>query len=163
MSDYYYHNGRLYNSDELQHWKYIKKKKVNGKWRYYYDTESLKDDVKDKLGYDERERMRESAREYGRALNEQNNAKSEVDRIHDQRKSADTTQKAAENLVELLKADKISKEAYYKAREAGHKYAESQKEFMNTPLGKLESLQKNIKKGAEKVASLFSKLFGKKR
>lgn len=24
-------------SDELYHWKYIKKKKVNGKWRYYYD------------------------------------------------------------------------------------------------------------------------------
>lgn len=24
-------------SDELYHWKYIKKKKINGKWRYYYD------------------------------------------------------------------------------------------------------------------------------
>ena len=25
------------NSDELYHWKYATKKKVNGKWRYYYD------------------------------------------------------------------------------------------------------------------------------
>lgn len=28
-------------SDELKHWKYIKKKKVNGKWRYYYDDSEL--------------------------------------------------------------------------------------------------------------------------
>ena len=37
--------------DELYHWKYIKKTKVNGKWRYYYD-EMKKDlgvNVKDKL------------------------------------------------------------------------------------------------------------------
>lgn len=32
---------------ELLHWKYIKKKKLpNGKWRYYYDFDSLKKDVK---------------------------------------------------------------------------------------------------------------------
>lgn len=24
--------------DELQHWKYIKREKINGKWRYYYDV-----------------------------------------------------------------------------------------------------------------------------
>lgn len=37
--------------NELYHWKYIKKTKVNGKWRYYYD-EMKKDlgvNVKDKL------------------------------------------------------------------------------------------------------------------
>ena len=33
-------------NDELMHWKYIKKKKVNGKWRYWYDYDSLKKDVK---------------------------------------------------------------------------------------------------------------------
>lgn len=32
---------------ELCHWKYVKKKKLpNGKWRYYYDLEDLKKDVK---------------------------------------------------------------------------------------------------------------------
>lgn len=32
---------------ELMHWKYIKKKKLpNGKWRYYYDVDSLKKDVR---------------------------------------------------------------------------------------------------------------------
>lgn len=29
-------------ANELTHWKYIKKKKVDGKWRYYYDTDEIK-------------------------------------------------------------------------------------------------------------------------
>lgn len=29
------------SDDELMHWKYIKKKKVNGEWRYYYDKSEL--------------------------------------------------------------------------------------------------------------------------
>lgn len=34
------------SDDELMHWKYIKREKINGKWRYYYDYKSLKKDVK---------------------------------------------------------------------------------------------------------------------
>lgn len=34
-------------ADELYHWKYIKKLKKNGKWRYYYDMESFKKDAID--------------------------------------------------------------------------------------------------------------------
>jgi hypothetical protein len=34
------------SDDELMHWKYIKKEKVKGKWKYYYDYKSLKKDVK---------------------------------------------------------------------------------------------------------------------
>lgn len=52
------------NDDELQHFKYIKREKKNGKWRYYYDTESLKNDIKDKLGYDEKERLNSAKAEY---------------------------------------------------------------------------------------------------
>lgn len=29
-------------SDGIKHWKYIKREKVNGKWRYYYDSSSLR-------------------------------------------------------------------------------------------------------------------------
>ena len=46
------------NSDDLEHrnFKYVKRVKgKNGKWRYYYDTASLKKDIKDKLGVDERQ------------------------------------------------------------------------------------------------------------
>lgn len=35
-------------SDELYHWKYIKREKKNGKWRYYYDKNSASSDIKTK-------------------------------------------------------------------------------------------------------------------
>lgn len=36
-----------YNTNnELTHWKYIKREKVKGKWRYYYDYKSVKKDIK---------------------------------------------------------------------------------------------------------------------
>ena len=37
------------SDDELMHWKYIKREKINGKWKYYYDYKSLKKDVKSTL------------------------------------------------------------------------------------------------------------------
>lgn len=37
------------SEDELMHWKYIKKEKIKGKWRYYYDYKSLKKDIKSTL------------------------------------------------------------------------------------------------------------------
>lgn len=37
----YYAVTRTNSDDELKHWKYIKKKKINGKWRYYYDKSEL--------------------------------------------------------------------------------------------------------------------------
>lgn len=40
MSDYYFYNGQMYSSDELKHFKYVTKKRINGKWRYYYATTS---------------------------------------------------------------------------------------------------------------------------
>lgn len=37
------------SEDELMHWKYVKKEKIKGKWKYYYDYKSLKQDVKSTL------------------------------------------------------------------------------------------------------------------
>lgn len=34
------------DTDELRHWKYVKKEKINGKWKYWYDLESYKQDMK---------------------------------------------------------------------------------------------------------------------
>lgn len=36
------------DSDELYHWKYVKREKINGKWRYYYDWDEWKSDAKTK-------------------------------------------------------------------------------------------------------------------
>lgn len=51
------------NDDELCHksHKYVKREKVNGKWRYWY--EDAKDKIKDKLGYDEKEAMEKAAKD----------------------------------------------------------------------------------------------------
>lgn len=43
MSDYIITKDGLVDTNSLQHWKYVKKKKVNGKWRYYYDDSYLKE------------------------------------------------------------------------------------------------------------------------
>lgn len=51
MSKYTIKNGIFHEIDdsELMHWKYIKREKIKGKWRYYYDYKSLKKDVKSTL------------------------------------------------------------------------------------------------------------------
>lgn len=36
----------LTSDGELYHWKYVKREKVKGKWKYYYDTDSAKNDAK---------------------------------------------------------------------------------------------------------------------
>lgn len=38
MEKYYIARSRDTNQNALQHWKYIRKEKNNGKWKYYYDT-----------------------------------------------------------------------------------------------------------------------------
>lgn len=44
------HSGLIdYAEDELMHFKYIKREKVNGKWKYWYDWDSLKTDAKSKV------------------------------------------------------------------------------------------------------------------
>ena len=46
MSNYYLGpDGNVYSEEELCHWKYIKREKVNGKWKYYYDKDSAKKNV----------------------------------------------------------------------------------------------------------------------
>lgn len=47
-------------NNELYHWKYIKREKVGDKWKYYYDTGSLKKDAKKFVGNDSKEKMMEA-------------------------------------------------------------------------------------------------------
>lgn len=43
MADYFFYKGQMYRTDELKHWKYVKREKKNGKWVYYYDDSELKE------------------------------------------------------------------------------------------------------------------------
>lgn len=63
MSKYVIIHGQLreLSDDELMHWKYIKREKVNGKWVYTYD---LKQNVKDKIGITAKENMNKYKTQY---------------------------------------------------------------------------------------------------
>ncbi|MBO5319098.1 MAG: hypothetical protein J6B01_04730 [Ruminococcus sp.] len=41
------------NNDELMHYKYTRKERKNGKWRYYYDAEATVEKLKDLITPDE--------------------------------------------------------------------------------------------------------------
>ena len=51
MSKYILIHGQFHElpDDALMHWKYIKREKINGKWKYYYSWDELKKDLKNAL------------------------------------------------------------------------------------------------------------------
>lgn len=56
--------------NELTHWKYIKKVKKNGKWRYYYDKDSLKRDVDNAIGISAKKKLEENPERLAKAEKE---------------------------------------------------------------------------------------------
>ena len=150
------------DEDEIMHWKYIKKeKRPNGKWRYYYDTDQLKDD----LGYDERDRMNKANAEYQALTADANKFKEHVTKQYYELGTQDPyseyryySEKEYKYLSKLsaTEADKLKK-----AEEAGRKAAKATSDFYNTPLGKLTKVEKKVKNGLKAVGKFFSKLFGK--
>jgi hypothetical protein len=51
MSNYVLIHGNFHEipDDALMHWKYVKREKVGGKWKYYYSLDELKKDLKNAL------------------------------------------------------------------------------------------------------------------
>lgn len=51
MSNYILIHGQFHEvpDDALMHWKYVKREKVGGKWKYYYSWDELKKDLKNAL------------------------------------------------------------------------------------------------------------------
>ena len=141
------------NDDELMHWKYIKKEKVNGKWRYYYNvgdagyidgyTGKKPSSIvgyswlEDKLGYDERERANRANANYKRADKDSHN------RSYPSASDAHN--------------------AFSKVQELGKKAIEANNAYMRTPLGQLEYSKVKIQKAKTKVSSWLRKVFKKKK
>lgn len=131
--------------NDLQHFKYIKKKKVNGKWRYYYDIgpgygivdgqkmSSVKGYSKfqDLMGQDEKDR-------YDRAVNR--------------------VARAERNYIEKRNISKHDNNISYQTYvNAGISYTKARKAYMKTPLGKLKSIKNTIDNGRNKLADLLYK------
>lgn len=121
-------------SDELYHFKYVKKKKVNGKWRYYYD-------IKDALGYDERAAAGAAVYDYEtktRNANAYNEIRHDPTRVkwYDQTKSD---------------------QKYKEAKAAGKVASDALTKYYKTPLGKIDKLDDKIDSARDMVADLLEK------
>ena len=140
------------SDDELQHksHKYIKREKVNGKWRYYYDvgagnhaSEPYVDGKKlspirgyskfqDIIGQDEKDKYWNTVREVDRAERQY------LDRHND----GDSMHRVMDNL---------------EYKQASKHFKEARERYMKTPLGKLTRSREKIYAGKKKVASLLEK------
>lgn len=140
------------DEDEIMHWKYIKKeRRPNGKWRYYYDW-------KDALGFDERDRYRNAARENAVAQHElwsvkQNNANTRP-YIRDPFAPG-----GLRDNPKYASNQHVLSNTTARAEKAGRDYLSAKSDYMKTPLGKLEKTKDTIKKGVQKVKSWFKGLF----
>lgn len=145
--------GQIYD-DELYHWKYIKKVKKNGKWRYYYDKEQLKDD----LGFDEKEA-------YEQALANQAYTENKVDMTRQNYLNAFNRSLDFKYVPDPFKNPKLEKMYGYMAdknmeryRRAGEANTRAKKaveatfaKYERTPIGQVDKMVKDAKRIAEKV------------
>lgn len=137
----------LTSDGELYHWKYIKRERVNGKWRYTYPSSSKRNSIgsakksynwiEDKLGIDEYDR-------YVAAGKAKSQAKLALSKSHQ-----------ATTFSETMKS---YKSAYTKYAKAGEEYVKAKKEFYNTPYGKLKKFGNSVKRGMKKVKRWFKNL-----
>lgn len=135
-------------SDELYHaksHKYLYKKKVNGKWRYYYyvgknaygsDRDSVRGYTKlqDMLGYDERDKMARATARYDKAVR------------YDVNKAAPTVDKE-----KLTERNEKRKKIY--GRRAGY----AVDAYFKTPLGKIDNAGRAIDRGRNAVANILER------
>lgn len=144
MANYIYTNGVLQNTNELKHWKYLKKKKVNGKWRYYYSDDE----------YNNAKSEYESAKKfYDEGTQTLAKAKKIVD---DEYKKAMSNGKISlYEQAELGYKNSVLKEINSVHIEAGKKYVSSKDKWKKV---KIKTMPRRIvAKGAAAVANLFSR------
>ena len=108
----------------------LRKKKVNGKWRYYYD-------VKDMLGYDERREAAQRVYEYEKLDN-----------------SRVTGPYHGKSFNSKAQADMY----YQTLGVASYKATKALDAYFKTPLGKLDKMSYVIDAGRKKVSDLLSVL-----
>ena len=152
---------RYVHSDELYHWKYVHKEKVDGKWRYYYEIDKHKEDIKnnirDAMGYDEKALLEVTKKGHDEYAQKKLDAEKKFDEAYNASKNGQPSDyntllidknRMRDSFNEYKRADGI-----YQQRKKS--YEEALRKYENTPLSKLE-------KAVEKGKALFSKLFGKR-
>ena len=149
MSNYIMHNGQLYSEDELMHWKYITKKRVNGKWRYYYDN-------KDILGYDKETAYNQASYKYQNAASNLASATADLNLKNGGKVNYKVDTKGNFQVADTTSAVFLS--SLHDYSEAGKKYTAAKNEYMKTPLGKTTKLQNAIYLGRRRIRDLFDRI-----
>lgn len=130
-------------SDGIRHWKYVKKERVNGKWRYYYSDAEYE---KAKSKYNK------AKANYYKDL--QAKSASDVDvqthaQLYDQNKSKEVANRLAGYTMSYYKNDK-------KLIESGKKYLNAKKNLKKVKIKTFA--RRTVAKGIAAVANFFSNL-----
>ena len=155
-----YYGNRFINSNYLEHWRYIKKTRVNGKWRYYYDRDQMRKD----LGYDAKEKMLERRFKEAEAKTKRDAAMSIASDAY--KKTSGTRKGRFETIASKAIYDNTVKAAlkydqeYREAKEIAKVYTEK---YEKTPIGRIDKASRTFKKGVKKVSKFLSKIFKKKK
>lgn len=133
--------------DGLHHWKYIKREKVNGKWRYYYDDSKLRDFAKGTT------KTSKTTDEYGRTITNTTQYKKTND-LFDRKTtitSGDTVLPTPTNTTVINKQGKLSRVE-----------ADAEKWIFDTFIDprKQAKVKRNVDGAINKGKSFVKKLFG---
>lgn len=138
--------------DELLHFKYIDKKKLpNGKWRYYYNTDKLKDD----LGVDELKTYNKAKDVYETAAEYRSDTKHKVDEFESKSRNHSYKEYDYEKSHELYRSAIYWKET---AEKRGREYMSARSALKRTPVGKLVMAKETVERGAKAVTRLLKRL-----
>lgn len=151
------------SSSDIKHWKYIKREKVNGKWRYYYAEDTLKNAIKDRLGYDERDRMRQAYAERERLDDQYDKMQDHKLQWMEKAKVGFGEEGREEYVKGLIDWGNELTEQQNKVIAAGKKYTEAKSDFKKTPLGALTTLKETVETGMWEVENFLKKLTSKKK
>ena len=173
MAKYIIKNGNLYNADELYHakFKYIKREWIKGKWRYWYEDSKIKktatkvtdtakgaatkikDNVKDKLGYDEKQKVTDAKKKVDATKKTVETTKKQLDVI---KSNSAEDKRAQKTMVKnaTAKVETATKEVD-KATKAVDKAIE---EYSKTPIAKIENLKKELSNLGKREPSIYKVL-----
>ena len=167
---------------ELYHWKYIKKKRVNGKWRYYYDPKVSKsgkkyNPIQDLLGMDEKDNFEDAAEDVANKERKANSLYENAHRVNDAitRKYYDAAQTYNNGTGLLSERSKRDLEAErreivdpmfekYKDTEKAYNLAcknfmKAKESYFKTPMGVLYKMSQNVKNVVNAGKSFIENLF----
>ena len=134
---------RLYvANDALMHWKYIKKERVNGKWRYYYD------DSEYQSAKDNHER---TTAEYERAKNLLQTTKATRDSVYEKANADGKINFVEKSAINL--ADKSLSTVEASTKDVGAKAVASGKTYLGATLKHVTA--GTIAKGVAAIKNLF--------